>query len=47
LILLGKLAPNSPNAWLGFMSPAVALILTVIAAGVWHLALRRYSSSGG
>ena len=47
LILLGKLAPNSPNAWLGFMSPAVALILTLIAAGVWHLALRRYSSSGG
>ena len=47
LMLLGKLEPNSPNAWLGYMSPVVALILAMIASGVWHLALRRYSSSGG
>jgi ABC-2 type transport system permease protein len=47
LMLLGKLDPNSPSAWLGYISPVVALILTLIAAGVWHLALRRYSSSGG
>jgi ABC-2 type transport system permease protein len=47
LMLLGKLDPGSPTAWLGFMSPVVALILSLLASGVWHLALRRYSSSGG
>ena len=47
LMLLGKLDPHSPSAWLGYMSPVVALILSVIASRVWHLALRRYSSSGG
>jgi ABC-type uncharacterized transport system permease subunit len=47
LMLLGKLEPGSPTAWLGFMSPVVALVLSLIASGVWHLALRRYSSSGG
>ena len=46
LMLLGKLEPNSPSAWLGYIAPVVALILTLIAAGVWHLALQRYSSSG-
>ena len=47
LMLLGKLDPDSPSAWLGYVSPIVALILTLIASGVWHLALQRYSSSGG
>jgi ABC-2 type transport system permease protein len=47
LMLLGKLDADSPKAWLGYVSPLVALALTVIASGVWHLALRRYSSSGG
>jgi viologen exporter family transport system permease protein len=47
LMLLGKLDSNSPSAWLGYMSPVVAVILALIASGVWHLALRRYSSSGG
>ena len=47
LMLLDKLEPDSPMAWLGYFSPLVALILTVIASSVWHLALRRYSSSGG
>jgi len=47
LMLLGKLDPQSPSAWLGYISPLVALILSAIAAAVWHFALRRYSSSGG
>ena len=47
LMLLGKLDPGSPSAWLGYISPIVAVILSLIASGVWHLALRRYSSSGG
>jgi ABC-2 type transport system permease protein len=47
LMLLGKLEAGSPNAWLGYISPLVALALTAIASGVWHLALQRYSSSGG
>jgi ABC-2 type transport system permease protein len=46
-MLLGKLDPNSPSAWLGYVSPVVALILSLLASGVWHFALRRYSSSGG
>ena len=47
LMLLGKLDPQSPNAWLGYISPLVALILIAIASVVWRLALQRYSSSGG
>jgi len=47
LMLLGKLDPHAPSAWLGYISPVVALILAAIASGVWHLALRRYSSAGG
>jgi len=46
-MLLGKVDPQSPSAWLGYMSPVVAVILLLIASGVWHLALRRYSSAGG
>ena len=47
LMLLGKFDPQNSSAWLGYLSPVVALILIAIASGVWHLALRRYSSSGG
>jgi len=47
LMLLGKLDPGSPSAWLGYFSPVVALILSAIASVVWHFALRHYSSSGG
>jgi ABC-2 type transport system permease protein len=47
LMLLGKLDPGSPWGWLGYVSPAVALILVFISAGIWNLALRHYSSSGG
>ncbi|HKY56073.1 MAG TPA: ABC-2 family transporter protein, partial [Anaerolineales bacterium] len=47
LLLLGKLDPQSPWGWLGYISPLVALTLVMITSGIWHLALRRYSSSGG
>jgi ABC-2 type transport system permease protein len=47
LMLLGKLDPQSPWAWLGNMSPVVACILVIITSVIWHHALQRYSSSGG
>jgi ABC-2 type transport system permease protein len=46
LILLNKIDPGSAG-WLGYLSPVVALLLVGITAGVWHLALKRYSSAGG
>ncbi|HEX6269044.1 MAG TPA: ABC-2 family transporter protein [Anaerolineales bacterium] len=46
LILLDKVDANSAG-WLGYLSPVVALLLVGLTAGIWHLALRRYSSSGG
>lgn len=46
LILLDKFN-HQGGWWLGYLSPIVALLLIGITAGVWHLALRRYSSSGG
>ena len=47
LLLLGKFDPNAPFAWLVYMSPLVALTLSLIASRVWNLAIRRYASSGG
>ncbi len=47
LMLLGKLDPHDASAWLGYMSPVVAVILSLLASGVWRLAIRRYSSAGG
>jgi ABC-2 type transport system permease protein len=47
LWLLNKLNYQSPWWWLSYMSPVVALIMIGLTAGVWHLALRRYSSAGG
>lgn len=47
LMLLGKLDPQSPSAWLGYMSPVVAVLLIAMASGVWHMAIRRYASAGG
>jgi viologen exporter family transport system permease protein len=47
LMLLGKLDPHGPWGWLGYMSPVVALLLVILSSGIWHLALRRYSSAGG
>jgi ABC-2 type transport system permease protein len=47
LMLLGRLDPHSPWGWLSYMSPVVALMLALLAAGIWHMGLQRYSSSGG
>jgi ABC-2 type transport system permease protein len=47
LLLLNKFDPQAPFAWLVYMSPVVAVILSFIASRVWNLAIRRYSSSGG
>ena len=47
LMLLDKLDHGSPWAWLGYMSPVVAVTLVILASLIWHLALRHYSSAGG
>jgi viologen exporter family transport system permease protein len=47
LMLLDKVDPQSSWGWLSYMSPVVALILAILAYGIWHLGLQRYSSSGG
>jgi ABC-2 type transport system permease protein len=48
LMLLDKLDHvGSGVAWLGYISPVVALLLLAVCAVIWHLALRRYSSAGG
>jgi ABC-2 type transport system permease protein len=48
LMLLDKLDRAPAGwAWLGYMSPLVALVLVGLTAVVWRLALRRYSSAGG
>ena len=47
LMLLDKLDPQSPWGWLGYMSPGVAIVLVLLTSGIWRLALRHYSSSGG
>lgn len=47
LMLLGKLDPQSRWAWLGYMSPLVALFMIILASAIWRLAIQHYSSSGG
>ena len=47
LMLLNKLDHAGSFWWLAYMSPAVASLLVLLTAGVWRLALRQYSSSGG
>jgi ABC-2 type transport system permease protein len=47
LFLLDKLDYTSSGWWLSYMSPLVALLLIGIVSRVWHLALMRYTSSGG
>lgn len=47
LMLLDKLDHAGPWWPLAYMSPVVALLLVFLTAGVWRLALTRYSSSGG
>jgi ABC-2 type transport system permease protein len=47
VMLLGKLDPQSPWSWLGYMSPVVAFVLVLLCTRIWHSAIEHYSSSGG
>ncbi len=47
LMLLGKLDRLGTWWWLSYLSPVVALVMIGLSAQLWHLALQRYSSSGG
>ena len=47
LMLLGKLDRIGDWWFLAYMSPVVVVIMIGLAMGVWRLALRQYSSSGG
>ena len=47
LYLLGKPDPLGLPAWLGVISPLVALASAVVAAAVWRFAVRHYQSAGG
>jgi len=46
LMLLDKIDRSREWWWLSYSSPVVALALVGITAGVWRLALTRYTSSG-
>ena len=46
LMLRGRTNPHSDCWQLNYLSPVVALLLVGLAAGVWRLALRQYTSSG-
>ncbi len=45
LVLLDKLDKASPT-WMAFLSPAAAVVLFLIARGLWAAGIRRYSSTG-
>ena len=47
LMLLNKLDRIGDWWFLAYMSPVVVAIMIGLAMGVWRLALRQYSSSGG
>jgi ABC-2 type transport system permease protein len=46
LLLVGKIRPGEPWAWLGFASPLVALLLLAFGGFMWRLGIRAYSSAG-
>lgn len=46
-LLLGKIPPGDPWAFLSYLSPVVALLLLGLASVVWRIGIRNYSSSGG
>ncbi|WP_432831372.1 ABC transporter permease [Dactylosporangium sp. CA-092794] len=46
LALLGKPDPIGLPGWVGWLAPLVAVPATVLAAAVWRLGLRHYTSTG-
>jgi ABC-2 type transport system permease protein len=46
LVLLGRVSPGQPWAWLSFISPLVGLALLGVASLIWRTGIRRYSSTG-
>ena len=46
LYILGKTDPLGAPSFLRFVSPAVAVVTAIVAAGVWRTAVRHYRSTG-
>jgi ABC-2 type transport system permease protein len=46
LALLGRADPLGLPAWVGWVSPAVALVATAVAAVAWRVGIRHYRSTG-
>ncbi len=46
LLLLDKLKPGDPLAFLSYISPLVGLLMLFIATRVWRMGLKQYNSSG-
>lgn len=46
LALLGRADPLGLPAWVGYASPAVALLAAAAAAAVWRVGIRHYRSTG-
>jgi ABC-2 type transport system permease protein len=46
LALLGRADPLGLPAWVGYASPAVALVAAGAAAAVWRVGIRHYRSTG-
>lgn len=45
--VLGKEDTLGLPEWMRFMSPVAAVVMVVVAAGLWKVALRRYRGAGG
>lgn len=46
LYILGRADPLGGPAWLPFLTPAVAVASTAVAASIWRTGVRRYRSTG-
>ncbi|MFG1902056.1 ABC transporter permease [Micromonospora carbonacea] len=46
LALLGRADPLGLPAWVGWVSPAVALVAAALAAAAWRVGVRHYRSTG-
>jgi ABC-2 type transport system permease protein len=46
LALLGRADPLGLPSWVGWASPAAAVVAAAVAAGVWRAGIRQYRSTG-